>query len=119
MKRSNGKRTSAVVEGHLSLENIASLRESLLEAFEKADDVVYRTGPVVEKRFACVQLLCSTCRYAARLDKGFSLVSEDRPALLGMFRDARFGDASACGLGVEDCFVGQGDEFGPASRETV
>ncbi len=119
MKRSNGKRKSAVVDGHLSLENIASLRASLLDAFEKADDVVFRTGPVVEKRFACVQLLCSTCRYAARLDKGFSVVSEDRPALLEMFRDAGFGDASACGLGVEDCFVGEGSDGAPVGGETV
>ena len=63
------------IKGALSMIQLSSLREIMLQSFDKARHVVFEIDKIEDVSFACLQFLCSTCRTAYLLNKEFTIDS--------------------------------------------
>ena len=63
------------VKGSLSMIQLNNLRETLLKSISSAKHVVLELEHIEDVSFACLQLLCSTCRTAYLLKKKFTIDS--------------------------------------------
>ncbi|MFC1769829.1 lipid asymmetry maintenance protein MlaB [Nitrospirota bacterium] len=61
------------VKGSLSMLHLNSLRETLLHSLAKSKHVVFEIEKIEDVSFACLQLLCSTCRTAYLQNKEFTI----------------------------------------------
>jgi anti-anti-sigma regulatory factor len=93
-----------VVEQGLTIAQVCRLRESLLQGFAEADQVVLDIGAVDDVDLAGLQLLCAAHRFAGAHGKELQLAGGgDR--ILKLVRAAGFIRGTLCNMGRDvPCF---------------
>lgn len=69
------------ISGDMTIPNASELRERLLEAFRQADCVTLDLNGVTGIDVSGLQLLCSAHRSSVVLNKAFTIVGREQPAV--------------------------------------
>lgn len=83
-------------QGELAIDAVAALRETLLDALNRHDEVSIDLTDVTRLDLACLQLLCAACGSASIRGKRLALRGADNPALARLLRDHGLGYRSNC-----------------------
>lgn len=77
--------TKLSTRGPLNLTNITTMRASINNLLNRADHLVYEVDKIEDVSYACLQMLCATCRAAFLMDKKFSVVLLNVEPFEGVF----------------------------------
>lgn len=88
-----------VIDGDLTIGDVAALKEQIIEAFAEAEAVTIDVSAIGEVDVAGVQLLCASHRYAAKLQQQMMLTVGDNQPFLTLTREAGLSRSFSCDLG--------------------
>jgi anti-anti-sigma factor len=82
--------------GDLTVAHASVLKDALLQAFEKAEQVAVNIKDVAEFDVAGLQLLCASHRFAADRGRRMSLLVHGNPSFLHLVSEAGFSQSLFC-----------------------
>ncbi|OEU69791.1 MAG: hypothetical protein BA874_06510 [Desulfuromonadales bacterium C00003068] len=95
------KYLKVTLTGTVRIENVARLKEILLEVFSKNDHVVLDICQVTAVGFTFFQLLCATNKYAQTENKRFELVNQCSEAVIDCSQTVGFLRERGCPEAVD------------------
>ena len=96
------------VKGTLSMAHVKDLRQTLLDSLDSTEHVIFMIEQVEDVSFACLQLLCSTCRTAFIMEKRFSIVPMQHKRFQMIFKHSGYLISDKCGFKRGECCLKAG-----------
>ena len=84
------------IDGDLTVSEVASLKERILEAFDQAGAVTIDLSASGAVDIAGVQLLCASHRYAEKRRQTLTLRADGNPSFLELVRQAGMARSFSC-----------------------
>lgn len=97
VEKKKGK-SVVVMEGEMTIEHAASLRDSLLKSLEGADNIVLDLNNVTTVDLSFLQLLCSAHRTSVKAQKSMEMKSDYPESLKQAVREAGYSRHFGCTL---------------------
>lgn len=95
------------LDGELTIQDAAALRDTLLKGFEEADGIRVNVEEVETIDLSCLQILCSAHRTALALNKSFVLEACAAPVLKAA-EEAGFTRHTGCSIDISQSCVWSG-----------
>ncbi len=98
----NSMSGTLVVDEDLTISNVAVLKEKIVDAFERADNVTIDVSTSMSVDVAGLQLLCACHRFSSSKGKKMCLQLKENERFLDFLEEVGFAKESFCAHGESD-----------------